>query len=320
MEFETARDKVASLIRNIEGVVLGKGETVRLAVTALICGGHLLIEDVPGVGKTILAKALARSVHGSFQRVQFTPDLLPSDVTGVSIYNQADSRFEFQPGPVFANILLVDEINRTTPRTQASLLEAMEERQVTVDNITHPLPKPFFVIATQNPVEYHGTYPLPEGQKDRFLIAVGLGYPSMAVEREIVEAQMFEHPIESVDPVLTVEEALRLQEVVKRIHIEPELIDYAISLVHATREHPALLLGASPRGTLALVRSAQASALLDGRDYVIPDDIKRIAVSVLPHRLVTQERSRGSLMAATDIVDELLEQVPVPMEPTGSGR
>jgi MoxR-like ATPase len=317
MDQSDAQRTINALRANVEGVIKGKRQTVELAVIALICDGQLLIEDVPGVGKTMLARAIARSIDASFQRIQFTPDLLPSDVTGVSIYNQKTEEFEFQPGPIFANIVLIDEINRTTPRTQSSLLEAMEEHQVTVDGVTYRLPDPFFVMATQNPIEFYGTYPLPEGQRDRFLISVGLGYPTLETEKEIATEQMMRHPIDTLEPVLAVSEVVELQKAVKDVYIDADLLEYAVSIVHATRNHSALLLGASPRGSLALVRTSQASALLNGRDYVTGDDVKQMARWVLPHRFVTRERSRTSLREAADIMTEILEGVPVPLEVGG---
>jgi len=313
MDDQEVKRRIGTLTSNIEKVIRGKPQTVELSVIALLSKGQLLIEDVPGVGKTMLARTIARSIDAKFQRIQFTPDLLPSDVTGASIYNQKTGEFEFQPGPIFANIVLIDEINRTTPRTQSSLLEAMDEHQVTVDGCTYRLPDPFFVMATQNPIEFFGTYPLPEGQRDRFLMSLGLGYPSFETEKEIATDQMVRHPIEDLEPVLSLSDVKELQRDVVDIHVDEAVLDYAVSLVHATRNHPALLLGASPRGSLALVRTAQAAALLDGRDYITPDDVKRMAHWVLPHRFITRERSRTRFGNCVGVIEDVLGEVPVPI-------
>jgi MoxR-like ATPase len=300
------------VIANVEKVIVGKRAEVQLAVVALLCQGHVLIEDVPGVGKTMLAKALARSVGCTFKRVQFTPDLLPSDITGVSIYNQKSQEFEFRAGPVITQILLADEINRATPKTQSALLEAMEERQVTVDGQTHALPRPFMVLATQNPIEYEGTFPLPEAQLDRFLLRITLGYPSKSDEIIIMDRQQLTHPIEETCKVMDATELASLQEAVKRVYVDPAVKEYLVSVVEATRVHADVYLGASPRGSLGLFRAGQAWAALQGREYVTPDDIKGLAVPVLAHRLIVSPAARVRNLNPVALVEEVLEGIPVP--------
>jgi MoxR-like ATPase len=313
------------IIANVERVIVGKGEEVRLALTALLCHGHILIEDVPGVGKTILARSLAVSTGCTFRRIQFTPDLLPSDVSGVSIYNQKTGDFEFRPGPIVAQVVLADEINRATPKTQSALLEAMEERQVTVDGVTHRMPEPFMVMATQNPIEYEGTFPLPEAQLDRFLLRIHLGYPSMTDEVLIMEGQQRSHPIDALERVTGPEEIQSMQRAVKDIYVDPLIKAYIVSVVDATRKHPAAYLGASPRGSLALYRTCQARALLDGRDFVVPDDAKALAYATLGHRIIVSPSSRVKNVTAKDVVDQALDRIPVPgararQSSTGAGQ
>ena len=300
------------LIENLERVIVGKRQTVELTVIGLLCQGHVLIEDVPGVGKTVLARSLAKSLCCTFNRLQFTPDMLPSDVTGVSIYNQANRKFEFRNGPIFAQIVLVDEINRATPKTQAALLEAMEERQVTVDGTTHVLPSPFMVLATQNPIEYEGTFPLPEAQLDRFLLRVRLGYPNPTDEIEVLERQQLKHPIESLAPVIKVNELLAAMEAIKKIYVSAPIKRYIVDLMNRTRQNNDVYLGASPRGSLGLFRTGQARAALDGRDFVLPDDIKALAVSVLAHRIIVSPAARLRELSAERIVTEILDKLPVP--------
>src|SRR5229473_2531791 len=283
---------VQRVINNVEKVIVGKAEPVAFSLIAVICRGHVLIEDVPGVGKTVLTKAIARSIGCSFKRIQFTPDLLPSDVTGVSVYNQKTANFEFRPGPIMAQIVLADEINRATPKTQSALLEAMEEHQVTVDGTTYQLPEPFLVMATQNPIEYEGTFPLPEAQLDRFFMRIQLGYPKEREEIAILDAQRIIHPLETIDQVLSSEELLRAQSASREIHLAETVKKYVVDVVTATRSHPDVYLGASPRGSLALSRAAQAYASMNGRDYVLPDDVKALAAPTLSHRLILQPQAR----------------------------
>lgn len=300
------------VIENIEKVIIGKRNPVELAVVGLLCQGHLLIEDVPGVGKTVLARSLARSLGCTFSRIQFTPDMLPSDVTGVSIFNQVSTQFEFRPGPVMAQIVLADEINRATPKTQAALLEAMEERQVTVDGITHLLPRPFMVLATQNPIEYEGTFPLPEAQLDRFLVRLRLGYPALDDEVNVLERQQFIHPVTTLEQVATEEELVEAQEAIKNIYVAPEVKRYIVELSRQTRDHPEVYLGASPRGSLALYRTGQARAAMHGRDFVLPDDVKALAKPALGHRIILGPAARLRDLSSDQVLDEILNRVPVP--------
>jgi len=301
-------EKVAA---NVERVIIGKRDEVRLTLVALLCRGHLLIEDVPGTGKTMLAKAVARSLGCSFRRIQFTPDLLPSDVTGISIYNQRTQEFEFRPGPIMAQVVLADEINRATPKTQSALLECMEEHQATIDGTTYAMPEPFLVVATQNPIEYEGTFALPEAQLDRFMMRIRLGYPSQADEQTILDQQKITHPLGDLKEVLSVKELLELQKGVREIYVDPSVADYMVRLVNATRTHPDVYLGASPRGSLALYRTGQALAALSGRDYVIPDDVKVLALPVIGHRLELRTARTAGGDHVISVVNELLSKVPV---------
>jgi MoxR-like ATPase len=299
------------VVANVERVIVGKHAEVRMALVALLCEGHILIEDVPGVGKTMLAKAMSKSIGCSFRRIQFTPDLLPSDVTGLSIFNQKTAEFEFRPGPIMAQVVLADEINRATPKTQSALLECMEEQQATIDGVSYPMPSPFLVIATQNPIEYEGTFALPEAQLDRFMLRLRLGYPKAMEEIVILDEQKRLHPIEGLGQVLSLEELRQMQSGVKEIYVDQAVAEYIVRLVTATREHADIYLGASPRGSLNLYRSSQALAALEGRDYVIPDDVKQLGVAVLAHRLIVKSQASLREVDADSIVREVLAQVPI---------
>ncbi len=302
------------LIRNIEQVVVGKRGVIQLLTVAALCDGHVLIEDVPGVAKTMLVNSLAKSLDCKFTRIQCTPDLQPTDVTGTTIFNQKTSEFQFHPGPIFSQLILADEINRATPRTQSALLEAMAEKQVTVDGVTRPMSNPFMVVATQNPVEHEGTFPLPEAQLDRFIMKIAVGYPTMEQENTILEKQRESHPIHSLKQVSSAEELLEMQSKIKTIYVHPSIREYLLKLVSATRNHPDLALGASPRGSLNLFRAAQAFASLDGRDYVIPDDIKLLAPAVLSHRLIVMPESRLKRRTPRNVIDTILSGVPAPVD------
>ncbi|NDJ59756.1 MAG: MoxR family ATPase [Chloroflexi bacterium] len=300
------------ITHSVSQVIIGKRNEIRLTVLGLLSQGHILIEDIPGVGKTMMAKALARSIGATFSRVQFTPDMLPSDVTGVSLFNQKTNEFEFRPGPIMAQIVLADEINRATPKTQAALLEAMEERQVTVDGVTYAMQEPFLILATQNPIEYEGTFPLPEAQLDRFIMRIQLGYPSQTEEMLLLSAQQYEHPIQSTYQVVTVQELVSAQSAVREVYVAEEVKRYIIELVMATRRHGDVYLGSSPRGSLALFRTAQARAAMAGRDYVIPDDVKALAEVTLAHRVIIGPAARIKDISSRSILQDILASTPVP--------
>lgn len=308
------QDYISQITSNIEKVIVGKHDTIELLMVALLCEGHVLIEDVPGVGKTMLARAMSISFGGEFKRLQCTPDLLPNDITGVSVYNQQEARFEFRPGPVFVNTLLADEINRATPRTQSALLEAMQEQQVTVDGDTRQLPRPFMVLATQNPIEFEGTFPLPEAQLDRFMLRISLGYPSADDERLILKNLQREHPINHLTKVVEASALIDFQHQVWEIHLDDTLQDYIIKIVAATRSHPELVLGGSPRASLSIFKASQALAAIHGRDHVIPDDIKHLVLPALAHRLLIRPESELRGRTAQTILKEIAESTPLELE------
>jgi MoxR-like ATPase len=306
--------KIRRVIENIEKVMIGKRKVAELSVIALLAEGHVLLEDVPGVGKTMMVRALAKSVGANFKRIQFTPDLLPSDVTGVSIYNPKEMEFQFKPGPIMGNIILADEINRTSPKTQSALLEGMEESSVTIDGVTYPLEKPFFVMATQNPIDYEGTYPLPEAQLDRFLLKMKMGYPDVEGEIEVLNRVQRVKPIDEIEPVIDLAELLDLQDQMKEVHVDDTIKRYIVDLAHETRSHSSVYLGVSPRGSIALMKAAQAYAFIYGRDYVLPDDIQYLAPAVFAHRIILKSEVKFDGITADEVAERILHRVPVPVQ------
>jgi len=311
---------VQRVIANVERVIVGKAEAVAFSLIAVICRGHVLFEDVPGVGKTVLTKSIARSIGCTFKRIQFTPDLLPSDVTGVSIYNQKTGNFEFRAGPIMSQIVLADEINRATPKTQSALLEAMEEAQITIDGVTYRLPEPFMVMATQNPIEYEGTFPLPEAQLDRFMMSIKLGYPKAADEVNILDSHQHHHPLEDLVQIMTADELILIQRQVRSVHVDPSIREYIVAIAQATRNHPNIYLGVSPRGSLAMFRASQALAAMRSRGYVIPDDVKLLTKPTLAHRIIVTPAARVRSITSASLLDEILQTVPVPNAWVGGGK
>lgn len=310
--YRLVQDVSERIAQNVGQVIIGKRNEIRLAILGMLCKGHLLLEDIPGVGKTMMARALSKTVGLNFSRLQFTPDMLPSDITGVSIYNQQSGVFEFRPGPIMAQIILADEINRATPKVQSALLEAMEEKQVTVDGITYPMANPFMILATQNPIEYEGTFPLPEAQLDRFLMRLQMGYPTPAEELTILSAQQYQHPISNIQQAIAVDDLIRAQSIITQVYVAEEIKQYIVAIITATRTHPDIYLGSSPRGSLALFRTAQARAAMAGREYVVPDDVKALAEVTLSHRMIVGPSARMKDISSRVIVQDILATTPVP--------